>query len=84
MHTKQALERLSRERLIAALLFLLAVVRPTRKGVYRKAEKILGITGSRISKSKKGRKGRKNTRAAKAMRYMRVHKVSLKEAWKHV
>jgi hypothetical protein len=38
----------------------------------------------RGSRGKKKRSSRRNPRAARAMRYMREHKVSLKEAWKHV
>lgn len=83
MHTKEALEKLSRERLIAALLFLLAIVKPRRKGVYRKAEKILGLSKTKSSRKRK-RNRRGNPKAARAMRYMRSHHISLKEAWKHV
>jgi len=47
MHTKESLEKLSREKLIAMLMFLLAITKRRNKRAYKQAEKIGLGTGHR-------------------------------------
>lgn len=95
MHTKKALERLSRRRLALTLFWLLSMLKTKSPELYAKAEKKAGLDVRKQARNLPGKRQkhagkRKHTRkqnrlrAAKAMRYRVRHHVSLKEAWKHV